>query len=124
MVNPVVPPSQAPLMPTDTFPGQKLEKRGIEEFPRKVVEKKENVAAAREEVPREEVERVAEKLNRLMGLFEKSMKFEVHEKLNRIMVKIIDDESGEVITEIPPEKILDILSSLQEFVGLLIDKKV
>ena len=124
MVNPVMPPNQAPLMPSDTFPGQKIEKRGIEEFPRKVVEKKDNVAAAREEVPREEVERVAEKLNRLMGLFEKSMKFEVHEKTNRIMVKIIDDESGEVLTEIPPEKILDILSSLQEFVGLLVDKKV
>jgi flagellar protein FlaG len=124
MVNPITLPNQAPLMPSDTFPGQKIEKRGTEEFPRKVVEKKDNVSAAREEVPREEVEQVAAKLNRLMGLFEKSMKFEVHEKSNRIMVKIIDDESGEVLTEIPPEKILDMLSSLQEFVGVLVDKKV
>lgn len=124
MVNPITLPNQAPLMPSDTFPGQKIEKRGTEEFPRKVVEKKDNVSAAREEVPREEVEQVAAKLNRLMGLFEKNMKFEVHEKSNRIMVKIIDDESGEVLTEIPPEKILDMLSSLQEFVGVLVDKKV
>ena len=123
MVNPITPSNQLPVMPIDTFAGQKLD-RGQEEIPRMVVEKKKNVSSAREEVPREEVEKSAEKLNRLMGLIEKKMKFEVHEKSNRVMVKIIDEESGEVISEIPPKKILDIISSLQEFVGLLVDKRV
>lgn len=123
MVNPITPSNQMPLMPIDTFAGQKLD-RGQEESPRMVVEKKENVSSAREEVPREEVEKSAEKLNRLMGLIEKKMKFEVHEKSNRVMVKIIDEESGEVISEIPPKKILDIMTSLQEIVGIFVDKRV
>ncbi|MGI6450270.1 MAG: flagellar protein FlaG [Desulfitobacteriia bacterium] len=110
MVNPIQPTGQMPVMPVDAFAGQKLE-RGQEEMPRLVVEKKNDVSSAREEVPREEVEEAAEKINRLMGLFEKRLKFEVHEKTNRIMVKIIDEENGEVISEIPPEKILDMLSS-------------
>jgi flagellar protein FlaG len=123
MVNPIQPTGQMPVMPVDAFAGQKLE-RGQEEMPRLVVEKKNDISSAREEVPREEVEKAAEKINRLMGLFEKRLKFEAHEKTNRIMVKIIDEESGEVISEIPPEKILDMLSSFYEYVGLLIDKKV
>jgi flagellar protein FlaG len=40
------------------------------------------------------------------------------------MVKIIDEKSGEVLSEIPPKKILDMLSSFAEYVGLLVDKKV
>lgn len=123
MVNPIVPTNLMPVMPVDTFAGQKLE-RGQEEVPRMVVEKKDNVSSAREEVPREEVEKATGKLNRLMGLIDKRLKFEIHEQSNRVMVKIIDEKSGEVINEIPPKKILDIMSSLQEIIGLLVDKKV
>lgn len=124
MVSPIVPTGQIPVtMPADTFTGQKLE-RGQSETPRMVVGNKENVSSAKEEVPREEVEKAADKLNRLMGLMDKRMKFEVHERSNRVMVKIIDEKSGDVINEIPSEKILDIMASLQEFVGILVDEKV
>lgn len=123
MASPVQPSGQIPFVPVDAFSGQKIE-HGQEEMPRLVVETKDNVTSAREEVPREEVEKTIDKLNRLMGLFEKRMKFEVHEKANRIMVKIIDEKSGEVLREVPPKQILDILSSFAEYVGVLIDKKV
>ncbi|RNC29575.1 MAG: hypothetical protein AWM53_00573 [Candidatus Dichloromethanomonas elyunquensis] len=123
MVSPIQPTGQVPVIPIDAFHGQKLE-RGQEDMLRMVVDKKTDVSSAREEVPREEVEKAAEKLNRLMGLFEKRMKFEVHEKTNRVMVKIVDEKSGEVISEIPSKKILDMLSSFDQFVGLLVDKKV
>lgn len=123
MVIPISPTGQMPIIAADTFVGQKMD-RGQEEIPRMVVEKKENVTSAREEVPREEVERATDKLNRLMGFIEKKMKFEVHEKSHRIMVKVIDDKTGEVLREIPPKKILDMLSSFTEYIGLLVDKKV
>lgn len=108
----------------DTLNGQKLEKRGHDELPRMVVEKKDNTTSAREEVPREEVERTLEKLNRLMGLIDKRMEFKIHDKTNRVVVKIINQENGEILSEIPPEKTLDLLSSIQNIVGLLIDEKV
>ena len=123
MVTPVQPGGQMPVIPVDTFAGQKME-RGQEEMPRMVVEKKDNVTSAREEIPREEVEQAAEKLNRLMGLVERRLKFEIHDKSHRVMVKIIDEKSGEILREVPPKKILDMLSSFDEYIGLLIDKKV
>jgi flagellar protein FlaG len=87
------------------------------------VDKKENVPSAREEVPREEVEKAAEKLNRLMGLLDKRMEFKIHEGTKRIMVKIVNRDNGDVLSEIPPEKVLDIIGSIQEMVGLIVDQK-
>jgi flagellar protein FlaG len=123
MVNPVTMPAQAPIASTDNFKAQDIERRQ-EGLPRKAIEQKENITSAREEIPREEVEKATEKLNRLLGLFEKRMKFEIHEDSNRIMVKIIDKKTDEVLNEIPPEKILDMLSSFSDYVGLILDKKV
>ncbi len=123
MVTPVNPGGQIPIIPVDTFAGQKFE-RGHEEMPRLVVEKKDNVSSAREEVPREEVQQATEKLNRLMGLVERRLKFEIHDESNRVMVKIIDEKSGEILREVPPKKVLDMLSSFADYVGLLVDKKV
>jgi flagellar protein FlaG len=40
------------------------------------------------------------------------------------MVKVIDQETGEVLDEIPPKKVLDMLSSLTDMIGIFLDKKV
>jgi len=123
LVNPIQPVSNSVIVAAvDTFPGQKLQK-GNEEIPQLVVDRKDNASAAKEEVPREEAEQAVERMNRLIGLVNKRMKFEIHEQSNRVMVKIIDEASGEVLSEIPPKKMLDMLSSLSDFIGLLVDEK-
>ncbi len=119
-----IPPTnqQAQVLPVDAYPGQKLE--NTKEMPRPVVDRKDQTPSAREEVPREEVEKAADKLNRLMGLIEKRLEFSLHEKSNRVMVKVIDQKTGEVLDEIPPKKVLDMLSSLTDMIGVFVDKKV
>ncbi|WP_442602613.1 flagellar protein FlaG [Paenibacillus sp. KN14-4R] len=52
-----------------------------------------------------------------------SLNFSVHEKTNQIMVKVINNESGEVIREIPPEKSLDFLAKVWEMAGILVDER-
>ena len=59
-----------------------------------------------------------------MGIVDKRFKFTVHEKSGELMVEIIDQNSGDVIDEIPSKKMLDFLASFKEFVGLLVDKHV
>jgi flagellar protein FlaG len=39
------------------------------------------------------------------------------------VIKIIDDKTGEVVQEIPPQKILDMVAKMCEVVGLFLDKK-
>lgn len=51
------------------------------------------------------------------------LQFQMHDKTGTIMVKIIDDNTGEVIKEIPPEKILDMIAKFEEIDGVFIDEK-
>ncbi|MCL6558519.1 MAG: flagellar protein FlaG [Firmicutes bacterium] len=64
-----------------------------------------------------------EKLNKTAPIFDFRFHFMIHEGTKRIMVQIIDQETGEVLNEIPPEKILDLVARIQELVGLLVDEK-
>ena len=121
MPNPIQPNTQSTSIPVNAFPGQKLERS--QETPRKVVDRKQEIPSAREEIPREEVEKAAEKLNRLMGIIDKRLEFRVDEKSQRVVVKIIDKQNGDVLDEIRSQRALDILNSFSEMIGLLIDKR-
>ena len=44
-------------------------------------------------------------------------------RLNRYIVKVADEKSGEVIRELPSEAILKFARNLQELKGLLFDEK-
>jgi flagellar protein FlaG len=52
------------------------------------------------------------------------LNFSVHEKTDRIMVRITDQNTGDVIREIPSEAFLDMAAKLQEMVGLMFDAKI
>lgn len=49
--------------------------------------------------------------------------FGVHEQTNRVMIKIVDKETKEVVKEFPPEKTLDMIAKLWEMAGILVDEK-
>lgn len=120
MVNPIQPNIGATIPTIDAFPGQKTEK--VQEILVPIVDRKQEVPSAREEIPREEIEKAAEKLNRLMGIIEKNLKFSVDDRTHRVKVKIVDSKTGEVLNEIPPKRILDLLGSFNNMTGLLLDK--
>lgn len=59
------------------------------------------------------------------AIFEDNDHFEfaIHEGTGRVMVKLINNETDEVIKEIPPEKILDLVASIWDLVGILVDER-
>ncbi|HBT18031.1 MAG TPA: hypothetical protein DEB05_13885 [Firmicutes bacterium] len=65
-----------------------------------------------------------EQLNKTVEIFDKRIHFQIHEETNRIMVQVIEANTEEIITEIPPEKILDLVARIEEMIGLMVDKKV
>lgn len=72
---------------------------------------------------KEDLDSGIEKLNKTFQLYNKHLKFSVHKESGRVMVQVIDNATGEVIREIPPKKILDMLAKIQQFVGLLVDER-
>lgn len=51
-------------------------------------------------------------------------KFGIHEETNRVMIKLVDKDTQEVIKEIPPEKTLDMIAKCMELAGVLVDEKL
>ena len=122
MVNPIQPNTQSTSIPVDAFSGQKLERS--QDTSLKIVDRKQEVPSAREEIPREEVEKAVEKLNRLMGIIDKRYEYSIHENSHRLSVKIVDQQNGDVLAEIPTKQALDLLESFSQMAGLFFDKRV
>ena len=72
----------------------------------------------------EELIKVVDKLNKTTEIYNKGLRFKVHDETDRLIVQVVDEKSGDVIKQIPPEDILDLEASIEEMVGLIIDKKV
>ncbi len=76
----------------------------------------------RQPSPRE-VEQAVETLNRTSLIFNTNLRFSIHEATHQIMVKVIREDTGEVIREVPPEKALDALARMEQALGLLVDER-
>lgn len=49
--------------------------------------------------------------------------FGIHEKTNRVTIKIVDKNTKETIKELPAEKTLDLIAKAWEMAGILVDEK-
>ncbi len=61
--------------------------------------------------------------DKLAKAFNKAIKFQIHDETEKLVVEIVDRETGNVIKQIPPEEMLRIAESVQEFLGLVVDEK-
>lgn len=71
----------------------------------------------------EELKKALAKLNMMMELTPVRLEFSFNEPTKRMVVKVIDQESGKVLRQIPPEKVLETMQRIMEFIGLLLDEK-
>lgn len=71
----------------------------------------------------DEVKKAVNELNKKMMNQDSEAIFGIHDKTNRITIKIVDKKTKEVIKELPPEKTLDMLARVWEMAGILVDEK-
>ncbi len=78
---------------------------------------------AEEKITIKQLEKAVNKANEhIMGV-NTQLQYRIHEGTDRIMVRLIDTESQDVIREIPPEKMLDLVAEIWKRVGLVVDKQ-
>lgn len=70
------------------------------------------------------MEHVVDGMNDFLLPMNVSIKFELHEELDRYYVKVVDSETDDVIREVPSEEFLNMYASMAEFMGLFVDKKI
>ena len=49
--------------------------------------------------------------------------FSYNDAVNRVSITVIDDNTGDVVREIPPEESLKMLEKMWEITGLMVDEK-
>lgn len=66
------------------------------------------------------VSRMVEEANKALS-GEQHLQFKVHEGTQSIVVRLIDEATGDVLREYPSEKFLDVVSELQRIAGVNVD---
>jgi flagellar protein FlaG len=72
----------------------------------------------------DKVNSIAEAMDSYVQSIQRDLKIQVHEETGNIMVQVTSHESGKVIREIPPKKLLDLAARMEELAGTLFDEKV
>lgn len=80
-----------------------------------------NDAAPQEEISKKKIKDIVESMNKFVIPAKTSIQFELHEDLKEYYVKVVNQQTQEIIREIPSKKILDIYASM---IGLIVDKKI
>jgi len=125
---PVIPQPQTRIEPKQA-PGNRVEPGQQVKEPEKPTEQEKYEDKQQSQITRREEKASASMLQAAIDAANKQLvnanrmiQASIHEKTNRIAVKIIDTETEEIVREIPPERTLDIFAKVLEMAGLLYDE--
>lgn len=76
----------------------------------------------KKEYSKKDIDDALNKINNFLKDDKTHAEYTYNEEMKTMMVKVIDENTKEVVLEIPPKKILDMVASMLRQVGLL-DKK-
>lgn len=71
---------------------------------------------------REKVLESVDQLNHASNQLNERLSFSYNEKVNRIIVKVINGSTNEVIREIPPRDIIKLVEHIQNYLGMIVDE--
>lgn len=71
----------------------------------------------------DETKKLAQEIQKYLSEINVSLSFDIDDKTNDIIVKVINRETGKLIRQIPPEELLKLRQKLEELVGVLLNKK-
>ncbi|APC41175.1 flagellar protein FlaG [Clostridium estertheticum] len=70
-----------------------------------------------------EIKSAVKKVNKFLEGDGTHLQYDKHDFFNQMIVKVVDNDTNQVIKEIPSRKILDVVAKMCEMAGVLVDKK-
>jgi len=70
-----------------------------------------------------ELKNIIDKINENVNRLNKDVKFVYNDTLKSLVVKVIDEKTGKIIREIPPQEVVNLQKKLSEIVGIIFDSK-
>lgn len=70
------------------------------------------------------VQEAVETMNQMLAVNHNTARFKYHEGLERYYVTVVNQDTDEVVKEIPPKKLLDAFYEMQKLFGMIVDEKI
>ena len=83
-----------------------------------------NVKNADEKPSRETVEKTLVKANELARKFSRELNFTYDDRIDKIVVKVMEGDTEKVIRQIPPEEMIRLSVKMDDLLGMLINQDV
>ncbi len=77
-----------------------------------------------DDLPGEQVQTAVNVTNELTKMLGSRFEYEYNEEIDKEIVKIYERDSGELIKQIPPDDLVNMLTKMYDMMGLLVDKKL
>ena len=81
-----------------------------------------SINKSEEKVSEKDAKKVVEKLNELLKGENTHAEYSIHEGFGDTIIKIVDNQTKQVVNEFPSKKVLDMVKSLCDLAGVMIDK--
>ena len=75
-------------------------------------------------IAQDDVLQAVKQANKALEGTNRRFEYSVHEQTKTLMIKVINSDTDEIIREIPPEKILDLIAKLWEQAGIIVEEKM
>ena len=126
-VSEIVKPVKAPeANPAPKVPELSKSKRDISESTAEVaasLSEQKNLSAESIEKLRERLERTIESLNVNLKLSETNLSFAVDKISDRVLVSVVNKDTGETVRQVPAEAILKVAHNIEALKGVLFDDR-
>ena len=83
-----------------------------------------NVKNADEKPSRETVEKALVKANELIRKFRRELNFTYDDRIDKIVVKVMEGDTEKVVRQIPPEEMIRLSVKMDDILGMLINQSV
>lgn len=75
------------------------------------------------ELTLEDLSEINYQFNKFFRMMHSNIQFTLHDRTNTLMVEVVDMD-GNILKEMPPHEMLDVMANISEYIGTLLDKKV
>jgi flagellar protein FlaG len=117
-------PGAPPTLPSlNIEPGKNTSGSGVQASTAAQSEQSGSPQATQQKPSADQLNSAVDSMNEFVVGLNSSLKFSVDDNTGQTVVKVIDDETNEVIKQIPSEEMLAIASAVDKLKGLLVQQK-
>ncbi len=113
----------ARLQPLSESSGTKLADERLKR-PTVPQEKKNAVDDKKHMISDDDIKKIVKEVNSIVEQFSGKVSFSFDMETNKSTIMVIDKETGEVIRQIPPKEMLNLMEKMEEIAGIIYDGRI